>query len=305
MYQIRLVWVGIFIILISLGCRRAGFTISGTEDDDRNRQEQEGHAQLPIDSLDGDAFSEGADPSDGEPVDGSDQEQQPLPPPPSPNACEVYLDLSCQRPHESDVVIGPQEFYQDLDLNAADLTGEALYQSFWQRVNLERACAAQTNLTQTIWSNVDASHSDFQLAVFFGSELSQSQFAFAHLRAVNFTRSRFADLSFGEACLSEAVFRESEFRGSTDFTGIIAPSVNFFRSFFVGTASFQEANLTGANFEQSIFDRPVSFRNADLRGASFLNVEIANYVDFSNADLSGAVWSDGRICAAGSIGSCR
>jgi len=307
MSQAMFFWVIVFFLLTNLGCGVAGFKVVEGEDENLNRRVEGDGAQLPIDSSDGDAIGDGGTPIDDQPADGSVSDpdgNQPIPLPPAPNACEAYLDLSCQRPHESKVILGPQEFYQDLDLNAADLTGEALYQSFWQRVELVRSCAAEVNLTQAVWSQVNASHSNLQLAVFFGSELSRSQFGFAHLRQSSFNRSRLADLSFGEACLKDAIFRETEFRGSTDFTNAIAPGADFFRSFFSGTASFQEADLRDANFEQAIFDRPISFRGADLRGVNFFKVEIASYIDFSDADLSGAVWSDGRICALGSIGRC-
>ncbi|MFW7380714.1 MAG: pentapeptide repeat-containing protein [Oligoflexus sp.] len=285
--------------LIHLACGRAGFQVVETDD-----PQLDNGSQLPIDSQDGDVIGDGTASEKPGDIDDDEPEAPPPPPPPPPTACEAYLELSCQKPHNSELVIGPQEYYQDLDLSAVDLVGEALYQSFWQRVKIERSCASQANLTQIVWSQVDGSHADFYLAVFFGAELSQSQFSFAHLRQATFNRSRLSDLSFGSACLNGAQFRETELRGSLDFTGVIAQKVDFYRSFFTGTASFEEADLQEANFSQSIFDKPVSFRRADLRRANFLDAEIANNIDFSEADLSGAIWVDGRTCAPDSIGEC-
>jgi hypothetical protein len=38
----------------------------------------------------------------------------------------------------------------------------------------------------------------------------------------------------------------------------------------------------------------VELQGADLNGALFVS-----------ADLDGAIWTDGRTCAAGSVGSCK
>jgi len=83
-----------------------------------------------------------------------------------------------------------------------------------------------------------------------------------------------------------------------------------------------DARLAGAVMEYASA-RGANLRNADLRGAKLTAVDLSG-ADLSGADLSGAnlryaaiqdillagtrldhvVWSDGRTCAAGSVGAC-
>jgi hypothetical protein len=63
------------------------------------------------------------------------------------------------------------------------------------------------------------------------------------------------------------------------------------------------ANLSGALLGPTARYSP-DFRNANLTGANFKGAQI-NGANFAGANLSGAVWTDGRICATPSIGSCR
>lgn len=290
----------------NLNCGIAEFRAVEMEELDLNRLDKGNNSKLPMDSQDSDVVGDPADqdrPADGKSPD--DATEPPPPPPPPPNACEAYLELSCRHPEDAQIILRPQESYQDLDLSGTELGGLALFQTFWHRVVLERVCAPQVNLTQTAWLQVDGSFANWSDAIFFNSDLSNSSFIFAHLRQASFERSRLADMSFGESCLIDARFRETEFRGSSDFTAVIAPGIDFFRSFFSGTASFEEADLEGASFEQVIFDRPVSFKKANLRRVNFFKAEIARELDFSEADLSHAIWVDGSRCAEGSIGDCR
>ena len=46
-----------------------------------------------------------------------------------------------------------------------------------------------------------------------------------------------------------------------------------------------------------------NFSRADLSGAN-LKGSYQGQTQFRGANLSGAVWTDGKVCAAGSIGSC-
>jgi uncharacterized protein YjbI with pentapeptide repeats len=47
----------------------------------------------------------------------------------------------------------------------------------------------------------------------------------------------------------------------------------------------------------------VDFSNARLAGANLTGARFVT-VDWSGADLGGATWSDGRLCADGSLGRC-
>jgi len=70
------------------------------------------------------------------------------------------------------------------------------------------------------------------------------------------------------------------------------------RGFNLTGANLAGANLSGANLSYvSAFE--ADFRGANLTGASVTGLQLGG------ADLSEAVWTDGRVCAAGSIGTCR
>jgi len=58
----------------------------------------------------------------------------------------------------------------------------------------------------------------------------------------------------------------------------------------LSNANLVEANLTGATLTKA------SLRGANLKGA------ILSKTTLQGADLSGATWTDGRVCAEGSIG---
>ncbi len=64
------------------------------------------------------------------------------------------------------------------------------------------------------------------------------------------------------------------------------------------SAIFKQADLSGAKFTN------IDLSKADLRGANLKGAQFVN-VDWEDAMLEGAVWTDGRRCGAGSIGSCR
>lgn len=67
-------------------------------------------------------------------------------------------------------------------------------------------------------------------------------------------------------------------------------------------ASLQGANLKGANLQQA----DLSYSNLSNSDLSFANLRHAKLggSDLQDARLDKAIWIDGRICAAGSVGSC-
>ena len=62
-------------------------------------------------------------------------------------------------------------------------------------------------------------------------------------------------------------------------------------------ANLQKTNLTMANLTGA------NFLDADLSGANLLGANLQKAI-FIQAKLSGATWSDGRVCAEGSVGEC-
>ncbi|WP_028574946.1 pentapeptide repeat-containing protein [Desulfonatronovibrio hydrogenovorans] len=70
----------------------------------------------------------------------------------------------------------------------------------------------------------------------------------------------------------------------------------------------QGANLAGINLQGAYL------KNADLRNANLTNARLIHAYLYgarmegaalTNADLSRAIWTDGRVCAFGSMGVCR
>ena len=73
------------------------------------------------------------------------------------------------------------------------------------------------------------------------------------------------------------------------------------------------ANLKGANLSGAVLT------NADLSGANLINANLGNAnlnganltradltgANLTGAELAGTVWTDGRICEEGSLGSCN
>lgn len=133
-----------------------------------------------------------------------------------------------------------------------------------------------------------------------------------------------AGVSMGADCTrppGEAV----NWRGC-DLAGLAAVNVRA-RNMLVDGANLQDARLAGADLSYGSFT-DTRLRNADLRGARLVGADLAR-ADLTGADLTGAdlgfavlrqarlqgvrlagarlgeaVWSDGRVCAAHSVGAC-
>ena len=68
-------------------------------------------------------------------------------------------------------------------------------------------------------------------------------------------------------------------------------------------ASLREADLTGAMLRGATLTQ-ADLRGADLRFANLVNANLNGAV-LAGAKLDKAIWTDGRICAPNSIGSCQ
>ncbi len=67
-------------------------------------------------------------------------------------------------------------------------------------------------------------------------------------------------------------------------------------------AHLHAVNLVGSNLMMANLEG-TNFLDADLRGANLRGAKMHNTI-LIQANLSGATWSDGRVCAEGSIGKC-
>jgi uncharacterized protein YjbI with pentapeptide repeats len=94
------------------------------------------------------------------------------------------------------------------------------------------------------------------------------------------------------------------------------PGMTFARADLRGATlmsnNFEGANLAGADLEGATLSGArlvnadlsgADFTRANLMGADLTNANISG-ADFDRAQLGGAIFPDGRVCAAGSIGSC-
>lgn len=87
-----------------------------------------------------------------------------------------------------------------------------------------------------------------------------------------------------------------------DLNGSDLSYASFLRADLSGSR-LSGAKLTGVNFNGSELNnadlRGTDMSNADLRGANLLSANLAGAV------LDHAIWTDGRVCAVGSLGQCR
>ena len=107
------------------------------------------------------------------------------------------------------------------------------------------------------------------------SSLVQMRLDGANLQGANFTRSQL-DLSN----LKGANLMLANFEGA-----------------HMHAVNLQDSNLMMANLSKT------SLLDADLRGANLRGANLQDAI-LIKANFSGATWSDGRVCAEGSIGEC-
>jgi uncharacterized protein YjbI with pentapeptide repeats len=114
-----------------------------------------------------------------------------------------------------------------------------------------------------------------------GASLEDASFHGAVLAAADLRGARLQRVDFQVGNLSHADLRGADLEGAHLFA-------NDLRG-----AQLQRANLRGVNLQDARLDG-ANLEGADLTGAILGNVR-----------LDGATWTDGRVCAAGSAGSCR
>jgi uncharacterized protein YjbI with pentapeptide repeats len=124
---------------------------------------------------------------------------------------------------------------------------------------------------------MDAPGADLTGAVLRDASLSRANLAGARLVDVEGFTARFVSADLTGADLTGAVLRSADLTRAT-----------------LARAVFVRADLRRARLFQ-----------ADLTGADLTGAQLDG-ADFTGARLEGARWTDGqRVCAAGSVGSCR
>ena len=134
---------------------------------------------------------------------------------------------------------------------------------------------------------------------------------------VNWRRCYFDAQDLAGYDLTGAELRDATFQRSV-LDGTVFTEADAFRAKFI-SASLSETNFTGARLQSADFTkanlRGADLTDADLRGARFVGAGLAGAnltgaevqdATFRNANLVGVTWIDGvRVCAEGSIGTCR
>ncbi len=89
---------------------------------------------------------------------------------------------------------------------------------------------------------------------------------------------------------------------SANLSGVTAQNM------FLPGVLMTSTNLAGADFTGSVLTR-ARMRFADLTDAIMVGVDLTgadlSSANLAGADFTGATWTDGRVCAVGSVGSCR
>jgi len=136
--------------------------------------------------------------------------------------------------------------------------------------NLSDADCDSAPAPQVNWENCLKPGMDIPSTTLTGSNLRNSGLAMSNMMGIELVG---ADLSYADLRLSNLSY-----------------------------ASLQGANLKGANLQQA----DLSYSNLTNSDLSFANLRDAKLggSDLQDAKLDKAIWIDGRICAAGSVGSC-
>ena len=132
---------------------------------------------------------------------------------------------------------------------------------------------------------------DFTGAIVTGAGRSPADFEAAHLLQTIFNGVNLDGVNMNAAFLDHAQLITAS---------MIEAQLNNAQMAFT---NFSGSNLYKAQFKKAMLTS-TNFSNANLAGADFSYALIQD-ANFSGADLSGATWTDGRICATPSRGSCQ
>jgi uncharacterized protein YjbI with pentapeptide repeats len=113
-------------------------------------------------------------------------------------------------------------------------------------------------------------------------DLTDKSYEGANLEGAKFHASKLSYVVFHIANTKAADFSEADLQGATFFT-----------------SNSSETNFSGANL------KGVNFTRSNLSSANFQGAQMDKATLFIHAKLDGAIWTDGRVCAAGSDGSCK
>lgn len=129
--------------------------------------------------------------------------------------------------------------------------------------------------------------------------------------APNLFKGNFPEARLAGANLSWISFKGTKLQGAdlsgANLTGADLREVELINANLTGAnlygarldwGDFQWADLSGVNLNGAMLS------NANMRGANLKGAKVKG-ADFWKVILSGATWSDGRVCAEGSVGVCK
>ncbi len=137
-------------------------------------------------------------------------------------------------------------------------------------------------------------------------DLTNAKLTGAYLSSAKLLLANLAGADLTKANLSYATLRHATLIGATLTTANLfwadMYGADLTKAILTGAdlteAKLPSANLTGANLTGA------NLVSADLTGAVLTKANLSGAILFL-ADLTGATWTDGRICAQGSIGVCN
>jgi uncharacterized protein YjbI with pentapeptide repeats len=166
----------------------------------------------------------------------------------------------------------------NLDLRGFNLPGVDLRQAVL--LNIPGGLALNGNLFKVLLGASDVAGADLSSANLAGANLTGAYLTGAGGNAARFTSANLSGVTALNMLLPGVVMTATNLTGA-DFSGSVMPG-----------ARMRAANLTNA-----------IMADVDLSGADLSDASLSG-TDFTGAILDGATWTDGRICAAGSVGQC-
>ncbi|WP_455199358.1 pentapeptide repeat-containing protein [Kaarinaea lacus] len=169
-------------------------------------------------------------------------------------------------------IVGGAWYYQPWEmLDSADCKAPAQPWVDWSNCLKEGVRLAATDLRGARMRNANLAGADLR-----GSQLGGADIAYTNLVGANLTGTEMSQAALVGANLRNADLSQAKLDKAN-----------------LAYAVFQGANLTAADLTGA------DMSNADLKGAMITLAKL------SETKLDNAIWTDGKVCAAGSIGECK
>jgi len=192
------------------------------------------------------------------------------------NADQKNADQSCVNGYK----IAPGQLLKDANLRNAKLSGARLSNANLTNADLTEADLSESKLNYAMCNGIKGSKSNFKLANFVKTDLTNADLCLAKL-----TRTTFYGANLNNANLTKANF-SGAFIGKTtlDNANLTEATLQYTR--IVNGSSFKKAKLCGASLNGAII-ADTNLTDADFTGASLINTNCYN-LTFTNVNLTSA-----------------